>query len=116
MNSAINHPVSYQSINESLAQVCDYINKEAQLKIDIVRRQQEVIDSLVRQRDEYKQLWDDSRNELQQVVQLSEGKKQLVDKLLGDIARLQQDIEWYKKTYEERSFWGTILEKIKRKL
>jgi chromosome segregation ATPase len=42
----------------------------------------------------------------------SEGNRQLINKLLGDIDRLHQDIDWYKRTYEKRSFLGTIKEKI----
>lgn len=44
--------------------------------------------------------------------QNAEGSKQLINKLLNDIERLQQDIEWYKRTYEKRSFLGTIKQKL----
>lgn len=42
----------------------------------------------------------------------SEGNRQLINKLLGDIDRLHQDLDWYKRTFEKRSFLGTIKEKI----
>lgn len=41
-----------------------------------------------------------------------EGTKQLINKLLEDIRRYQNDIEWYKRTYETRSLMGTIKEKL----
>lgn len=41
-----------------------------------------------------------------------DGEKQLVNKLLGDIERLNLDIGWYKKTYEKRSLLGTIKQKL----
>jgi hypothetical protein len=44
----------------------------------------------------------------------SEGHRQLINKLLNDIDRLQQDIDWYKRTYETRSFLGTIKQKLFR--
>jgi len=45
-----------------------------------------------------------------------EGNRQLINKLLGDLSKLQNDVEWYKRTYEQRSFLGTLREKIfKRK-
>lgn len=44
-----------------------------------------------------------------------EANKQLFNKLLGDLARMNNDIEWYKKTYEQRSFLGTVREKLFRK-
>lgn len=44
--------------------------------------------------------------------QNAEGNRQLINKLLNDIERLQQDVEWYKRTYEKRSFLGTIKQKL----
>lgn len=43
---------------------------------------------------------------------ITEGNRQLVNKLLNDIERLQQDLEWYKRTYESRSLLGTLKEKV----
>lgn len=43
----------------------------------------------------------------------AEGNKQLISKLLNDIDRLNQDIEWYKRTFEKRSLLGIIKEKFK---
>lgn len=45
---------------------------------------------------------------------ITEGNRQLVNKLLNDIDRLQQDVEWYKRTYESRSFIGTFKQKLAR--
>ena len=45
----------------------------------------------------------------------NEGNRQLINKLLGDIDRLRQDLDWYKRTYEKRSFLGMIREKIIKK-
>jgi len=45
----------------------------------------------------------------------SEGNRQLINKLLNEIDLLQQNIEWYKKTYETRSLFGMISEKLLRK-
>jgi chromosome segregation ATPase len=42
-----------------------------------------------------------------------EGNRQLVNKLLNDLDRMQQDIEWYKRTYENRSLLGVIKDKLK---
>lgn len=43
----------------------------------------------------------------------SEGNRQLINKLITDIDRLQQSIEWYKRTYETRSLLGIIKDKLK---
>lgn len=43
----------------------------------------------------------------------SEGNRQIINKLLNDLDRMQQDIEWYKRTYESRSLLGIIKDRIK---
>ena len=43
----------------------------------------------------------------------SEGSRQLTNKLLNDIDRLNVDIDWYKRTYETRSLLGVIKDKLK---
>ena len=42
-----------------------------------------------------------------------EGNRQLINKLLGDLDRMRQDIDWYKRTYESRSLLGYLKERIK---
>jgi predicted nuclease with TOPRIM domain len=42
-----------------------------------------------------------------------EGNRQLINKLITDIDRLQQNVEWYKRTYETRSLLGVIKDKLK---
>jgi uncharacterized coiled-coil protein SlyX len=42
-----------------------------------------------------------------------EGNRQLINKLLNDLNRMQQDLEWYKRTYENRSLLGVIKDKLK---
>ena len=42
-----------------------------------------------------------------------EGNRQLINKLITDIDRLQQNIEWYKRTYETRTLLGVIKDKLK---
>lgn len=41
-----------------------------------------------------------------------EGNRQLINKLLSDLSRMRQDIEWYRRTYETRSLLGTIKTKL----
>lgn len=89
-------------IKESLIQIKKYLENDiAGMKRDKVER-----DTMIKKLNE----------DLEHVQYLAEGKKQLINKLLGDLSKLQNDIEWYKKTYEQRSFLGTIREKIFRKI
>jgi len=43
----------------------------------------------------------------------SEGNRQLINKLITDIDKLQQNVDWYKRTYESRSLLGVIKDKMK---
>ena len=43
----------------------------------------------------------------------NEGNRQIINKLLNDLDRMQQDVEWYKRTYEHRSLLGVIKDKMK---
>lgn len=53
------------------------------------------------------------KNKIEDSQRNMEGNRQLVNKLLNDLERMQQDIEWYKRTYESRSILGYIKEYIK---
>ena len=55
------------------------------------------------------------REELDNLQNLTDGNRQLINKLLTNISKLQNDVDWYKKTYVQRSFMGTILEKLFKK-
>jgi uncharacterized coiled-coil DUF342 family protein len=55
------------------------------------------------------------RDQLQECRQVSEGTRQLMNKLLNDIDNYRKDIDWYQRTYEKRSLPGTIWQKLFRK-
>ncbi|MDO6432591.1 hypothetical protein Q4E93_18440 [Flavitalea sp. BT771] len=55
------------------------------------------------------------REQLQQCRQAGEGTHQLINKLLNDIDNYRKDIEWYQRTYEQRSLPGTIWQKLFRR-
>lgn len=64
--------------------------------------------------NEKDELLKERSNRLASADQVQEGNRQLINKLLGEIERLHQDIEWYRRTYEKRSLLGTIKEKLKK--
>lgn len=91
---AIDDNSAYLEIKESLLQIKQYletgISKETELnnyKIQLEKAQQSI-----------------------------EGNRQIINKLLGDQSKLQNDIDWYKRTYEQRSFLGTMREKMFKKI
>ncbi len=55
------------------------------------------------------------KEELDNTQHLVEGNRQLINKLLGELSKLQNNIEWYKRTYEQRSFIGMMRQKLMRK-
>jgi hypothetical protein len=55
----------------------------------------------------------DINDKLVECMRKSEGSRQLINKLLNDIDRLNRDTEWYKMTYEKRSLAGLIKDKFK---
>lgn len=91
---------------------------EQKMDAEIVGKQR----TIERQEEEIQRLHALIANKDKQIQQTSEklaecannneGNRQLINKLLGDIDRLRQDIDWYKRTYEKRSFLGTVKEKF----
>jgi peptidoglycan hydrolase CwlO-like protein len=100
--------------NESLQWIKKFIESEFQFKQELITRQQGEIDNLKKILEDNQELITDLKQKLQTCSQTNEGNNQLINKLLGDITKLQNDIDWYKRTYERRSLLGTIKEKIKR--
>ncbi|ULQ56471.1 hypothetical protein KJS94_17615 [Flavihumibacter rivuli] len=85
-------------MQEQLNHVIRFIEEETKRKQDLIDHQAKIIESLQQSLDECKRT--------------TEGNKQLINKLLGDITRLTQEIEWYKRTYESRSLLGVLKEKL----
>lgn len=100
--------------NDSLLWIKQFIESEFQFKQELITRQQAEIDNLKKILEDNQGLITDLKQKLQSCNQINEGNNQLINKLLGDITKLQNDIDWYKRTYERRSLLGTIKEKIKR--
>ncbi|MDE3249248.1 MAG: hypothetical protein KGO82_11340 [Bacteroidota bacterium] len=52
------------------------------------------------------------QQELEVLKEHLEAKTQLINSLLGDLSKLQNDLDWYKRTYERRSILGTLRQKL----
>lgn len=106
---------SYKQINEKLEQIRRYLLQELEAKQKTIDEQKEEIArfkaELTNKSDEIGEL----EKKLAQCAEDKEGHRQLINKLLNDIEYFQNDIEWYKRTYERRSFWGVLKEKLIRK-
>ena len=53
------------------------------------------------------------QNKIMECQRNIDGNRQLINKLLNDLERMKQDIEWYKRTYEKRTLFGVIKERLK---
>ena len=99
-------------LEDLLRQVYSHLLAENEYKRErieeLILRLKEMETKLSSQEQEKKQL----HKTIAEENKKQEGTKQLINKLLEDIRRYQNDIEWYKRTYETRSLLGTIKEKL----
>src|ERR1044072_2645332 len=106
---------SYKQINEKLEQITRYLLQELEAKQKTIDEQKEEIArfkaELIHSATEIGEL----EEKLAQCAEDKEGHRHLINKLLNDIEYFQNDIEWDKRTYERRSFWGVLKEKLTRK-
>ncbi|MCS3796315.1 hypothetical protein [Niastella sp. OAS944] len=106
---------SYKQVNEKLEQISRYLLQELEAKQKTIDEQKEEIAKykaeLTNRSIEIEQL----EEKLTQCAEDKEGHRQLINKLLNDITYFQNDIDWYKRTYERRSFWGVLKEKLSKK-
>lgn len=103
-------------LEDLLRQVYSHLLSENEYKRerieDLIERLKDLEAKLAEEQQEKKQL----HKTLAEENKKQEGTKQLINKLLEDIRRYQNDIEWYKRTYETRSLLGTLKEKIFNRL
>jgi chromosome segregation ATPase len=100
-------------LEDLLRQVYSHLLSENEYKRDrieeLISRLKDLEAKLAEEQQEKKQL----HQTLTEENKKQEGTKQLINKLLEDIRRYQNDIEWYKRTYEKRSLLGILRQKLK---
>lgn len=112
MEKQLNGVMSHDMIKQNLDQIRSFIELELAEKKETIKEQAGEIDELkkvLQQKDAAISTFEANAREFQET---SEGNRQLINKLLGDISRLQNDIDWYRRTYEKRSFLGLLKEKL----
>lgn len=107
-----NKALEMQSIHERLEEIRTYLEKEIAFKQSIIDGQREQIAQLKAVSEEKAMKVSRLEEQLQECRQTNEGTRQLINKLLNDISNYQKDLEWYKRTYERRSLFGTIRQKM----
>jgi septal ring factor EnvC (AmiA/AmiB activator) len=113
MEKQLNGVISHDLIRQGLDQIRSYIDNELAEKKETIKEQATEIEELkkiLQQKDTAISMFEANTREFQETA---EGNRQLINKLLGDISRLQNDIDWYKRTYEKRSLLGLIKDRLK---
>lgn len=103
---------SMEDVQQSLELIEHKLDSEILAKQRTIDHQQQEIERLHLLIEGKDKIILETTEKLKECSNNSEGKRQLINKLLGDIDRLHQDLDWYKRTFEKRSFLGTIKEKI----
>ena len=112
MEKQLNGVMSHDLIKQNLDQIRSFIEIELAGKKETIKEQAAEIEELkkmLQQKDTAIGMFEANTREFQETA---EGNRQLINKLLGDISRLQNDIDWYKRTYEKRSVLGVLREKL----
>lgn len=103
-----------ENIFQALRLIQQQLEKEIVSKQKTIERQEEEIRKQRNDLEQKSELVISLNLKFQECQRSNEGSRQLINKLLNDIDRKNQDIEWYKRTYETRSLLGTIREKVFR--
>ena len=112
MEKHLNGVMSYDKIRQSLDQLRLFIETELEEKKEVIKDQKQIIGALKEEIGRKDQSIFLLEKNLKECRETSEGNRQLINKLLGDISKLQNDVDWYKRTYEKRSLLGVLKEKI----
>lgn len=101
------------SILNRLEEIKLFLENELSLKQKSIEVQKEKIGDLKTSLMEKDARIINLQSQLDECRQTNEGTRQLINKLLQDISSYQKDIEWYKRTYQQRSLWGYLKERFK---
>jgi DNA repair exonuclease SbcCD ATPase subunit len=99
-------------ITEKLDDILLYLRNELQGKQKVIETQAAEILRMRGVIEDKVDLVQAMQQRMADIEQKAESNRQLINKLLGDISHYQKDIEWYKRTYEKRSLWGVMKEKL----
>jgi predicted nuclease with TOPRIM domain len=101
-----------KEIQNSIQEIQLRLEKEVAAKQRTIERQEIEISRLRADLDRKSSNIADLVKRYTECQSKADGNRQLINKLLNDLERSHQDIEWYKLTYERRSLLGTIKQKL----
>ena len=112
MEKQLNGAISQDMIRQDLDYIKSFIENELAEKKETIKEQAAEIEELKEQLQKKNLAIGMFEANTREFQETAEGNRQLINKLLGDISRLQNDIDWYKRTYEKRSLLGVLREKL----
>src|SRR5688500_16781478 len=102
-----------EGIYDSLKQIQKKLEDEVSVKQQTIEASWDEIRNLRQVMAEKDQTITNLQARIQECQRNIDGNRQLINKLLNDLERMKQDIEWYKRTYEKRTLFGVIKDRIK---
>jgi uncharacterized coiled-coil protein SlyX len=112
-NYEIDQAQLVQNIYHSLEDIQQKLEDEISNKQTIIDNYAHEIKTLRTQAELKVQVIQNLESQVAESHRNIEGNRQLINKLLNDLDRMQQANEWYKRTYETRSLLGVIKDKLK---
>lgn len=108
-------PQSLDGLYRQLAVIKTMLKEEMGSKQATMEQQQDKITALMSMIEAKNKTITELSQKLEESQRQAEGNRQMVNKLLNDIDRLQQDVGWYRRTYEKRSLLGYLKQKLIKK-
>jgi len=108
--NGVNHDIIVLNVLRSLEQK---LEKEIAAKQNFIKWQQDELKRLQNEVLKKDHIIDEFNARLMECRSNVEGYRQLINKLITDVDKLQQNVDWYKRTYESRSLFGVIKDKLK---
>jgi chromosome segregation ATPase len=113
METGLSPDGKMEDIHQSLEYIEQKLDAEVQAKQNTISRYEKEMERLHGLLTEKEKIILETGEKLNDCAKTNEGNRQLINKLLNDIDRLNQDIEWFKRTYERRSLAGVIKDRLK---
>jgi len=110
----VNDGDKMENLQQSLELINHKLDTEILAKQNTIDRQQQEIQRLHVLIERKDKIILEISEKLTECMRNAEGNRQLINKLLNDIDRLSQDIEWYKRTFEKRSLFGYLKERLNK--
>lgn len=117
-NSMIFKPESFteggkiNELQQMLESIENKLDAEILAKQNSIERQEQEIQRLHLLIEGKDKIILETGEKLAECQNSNNGNRQLINKLLNDIERLNQDIDWYKRTYEKRTFAGMMKQRL----